>query len=154
MAKVRGDTTTFDLLAWQPKEPEKRFDEDQIKAHSLSAKVARAISVSLEECQYERAEVAARMGQYLGGEVSLNMLNGYASQAREDHNISAVRFMALVYATQDWRLLQVLSDPFPVSIVDNRYIDVIRMAQIREKREAMEKEEKALKLKARNEGLL
>jgi len=154
MVKTRGDHQTADLLAWTPKEPEKRFDEDAIKAHSMAAKIARAISAALNDSPMDRPEIADRMGHYLGSDISVNVLNAYASQAREDHNISALRFMALVYATQDWRLLQVLSDPFPVSVVDNRYVDVIRMAQIREKREQMEREEKALKQKAKSEGLI
>lgn len=154
MAQIRGDRSTQDLLAWEPKEPEKRFDDDQIKAHSLAARIARSISTALEESAFDRATIAERMSVYLNAEVTVNMLNAYTSQAREDHNISALRFIALVYATQDWRLLQILSDPFPVSVVDNRYIDVIRMAQIREKKEQLEKQEKALKMKNKAEGLI
>lgn len=154
MARVRGDNKTLSLLEWEPKEPEKRFEEDKIKSHSLSGTLSKAISLALDDCTFSREDVAQRMTDFMGSEVSVNMLNGYASQAREDHNISAVRLMALTYATQDWRLLQVLADPFPVAIVDARYLDVIRLAQLREKREEFEKEEKALQRKTKNEGLL
>ncbi len=154
MARTQGDNKTQDLLAWQPPEPVSKFDDDQIRAHSMHARIAKAISTALEECSFDREQIAERMGGYLDEKITINILNAYASQAREDHNISAVRFMALVHATQDWRLLQVLSDPFPVSIVDDRYIDVIQMAQIREKREQMEKQEKALLQRAKSEGLL
>ncbi len=46
------------------------------------------------------------MSRHLGRDVSLNMLNAYASVARDNHQISVSRFEALLAATKDGRLLE------------------------------------------------
>lgn len=154
MAIIRGDNATGDLLSWEPPRPRQSFAEEQIRAVSLSARFAKAISLALKECPLDRAEIAARMSDYLGVNVSEAMLNAYASEARTDHNISLHRFAALVHATGDWRLLSTLVDLFPVAIVDRKYLDVIHLAQISEKKRELEAAENQLRRAAKSEGLI
>lgn len=134
MARDRADTLTLDLLDWQPPEIAAAFPEEKVRAATLRGRMAKAVSVSLRECGLERAEVARRMGAYLGGEqVSENMLDNYASEARADTTISVPRLLALVHVTGDLRLLQVLADPFGQVVVDKRYVSIIRAQQMRDK---------------------
>ena len=154
MAIVRGDNATGDLLSWEPPEPRQSFSEDQVRAVSLSARFAKAISLALKESPLPRAEIAERMSDYLGVQVSEAMLNAYASEARTDHNISIHRFAALVHATQDWRLLSTLVDMFPVAVIDRKYLDVIRLAQLGEKKRELEAAESQLRRAAKSEGLI
>lgn len=102
---------TFDLLAWleaqQPAVEIQRYDERRVRAVTMRGRIARAVSETLRDCGVARAEIAERMSQWLGEEVSINMLNAYASEAREDHTIPFLRLLALVDATGDERLLQI-----------------------------------------------
>ena len=92
----------MDLLGWRaPPQPVAAFRPGAIQAPSMGGRLARAIAIALKDCGKTRAEVAALMTAHLGRPVSENMLDAYASQAREGHAISAERLAALVRATGD-----------------------------------------------------
>ena len=101
-----------DLLDWTPPEPVAAFAPEQVRGATLEARIARAVSVALQDCKLTRDEVAARMTGWLGTKVTVNMLNAYASVARGDHPIGLTRFIALVQATGDRRLLELLAEMF------------------------------------------
>ncbi|WP_153343776.1 DNA transposition protein [Roseospira navarrensis] len=122
---MKGDTRTADLLAWAPPEVVQTFAPDQVRAASLRAQVSRAVAAALRDCDTPRDEIAAAMGAYLGEPVPKTALDGYASEAREDHTISVLRLMALVHATGDVRLLQMLAEPFHHMVVDARHQEAI-----------------------------
>ena len=77
------------------------------------------------------------MGDFLGERVSPSVLNAYASQARDEHNISAVRLVALAHATGDLRLLDLLLKPFDLTAVSRRALALIELAQVHEEAEAL-----------------
>ncbi len=104
----------MELLAWTPPVARAQFDEVRGRAQSVPARLARAIGAALADAAalgITREDVARRMGEFLGERVSVNMLNGYASQARADHVIGVPRFLALLHATGDRRLLELLAEP-------------------------------------------
>ncbi len=71
-------------------------------AFDFNATLAQAMSRALKEAAehgIDRVEVARRMSVSLGVDVSKGMIDAYTSQARDTHNISAVRFKAFVRAT-------------------------------------------------------
>lgn len=74
--------------------------------HALRA----ALSSSLKDSPSSRYEVAARMSELLGDEVSKNMLDAYTADSRETHQISVVRFVALILATKDFELLALVAE--------------------------------------------
>lgn len=57
------------------------------------------LSAILKEAPMSRYEVAAKMSELLGDDVSKNMLDAYTADSRETHQISAVRLFALMMAT-------------------------------------------------------
>lgn len=149
MARDRRDTTTADLLDWQPPEPAVRYEEPP-RGATLGARVCRAMAMALEGL--DREAVAREMGEYLGRSVSKPMLDAYVSEARETHTISIVRFAALVHATRDWRLLSLLPELFGFAVVDERYVALIRATQMREKAEELESMARVEERRARGIG--
>ena len=141
-----------DLLDWQAPEPVIRFDPAEVRAATLSARLARAISAAL--AGHDRLLVAQTMGDILGRPVSKHMVDAYASQGREDHAISAPRYMALAHATADVRLLQVMAEPMGWAVIDQRYLPLIRLAAVREHTDKLVREGASLRRQARNVGLL
>lgn len=87
--------------------------KDLGSAMAFNARMALAMSRALDEAALNglvRAEVAHRMSQILGIEISKAMLDKYTSQAAETHTISLVRFVAFVRATGcTWLWKQVLA---------------------------------------------
>lgn len=133
MARDRNDTNTADLFDWTPPEIVPAYPAEKVRAATMRGRMAKAVSVSLRECDLERAEIARRMSTQLGEAVSENMLDNYASEARADTVIPILRLLALVHVTDDLRLLQVLAEPFGQVVVDKRYVSIIRAQQMRDK---------------------
>ncbi len=80
------------------------------KPLNIQAKWAHAIGQALNNCPMSREEVARQMGDYLGKEVGVNILNAYASTARDTHVINIERLDALVYVTKDKGLVNLLAE--------------------------------------------
>ncbi len=116
-----------DLLEWAAANA--GFAEEAVRASSLSGRIARAVACVLRDCRLDRDEVAARMSAFLGERVGRSSLDQYASQARADYNISAVRLVALAHATGDTRLLGLLLDPFGLTPVPKHALDLLRVQE-------------------------
>lgn len=149
MTRRIRDPHTRDLLSWRPPEPVVRFSPDQVRAASFDQALCKAMKVALADCGLSREIVAERMSDYLGERVSVSMLNAYVSPARDTHQISTVRFMALVHVTKDRRLLELLADPFGWAVVDERYADAIAEVELAEKREEIERQLQLTRMKRR-----
>lgn len=89
----------------------KRFDDHKIRAATPSGKMAKMVSTSLKECGQSREEIVEKMSAYLGKPLPKNMLDAWSS---EDHIINMVNFIALLHATGDRRLLQVIAEMFGI----------------------------------------
>ena len=134
MVRNRKDNLTLDLLDWQPPKAEVSFEPEEIRAHTLYSKFTRAISLATKECPKSRSEIAADMSAYLGEDVTKNMIEAYASPARETHVINLPRFAALIHATKDYRLLSLLPELFGFAVVEDKYLHIIRREAMKEKR--------------------
>lgn len=101
MAKRNRDEQTLDLFQHAQLFPVET-PRELGSALDFNAKLAQAMSRALDEARdagRDRHEVASRMSEILGQDVSKGMIDAYTSQARETHTISAVRFKAFVRAT-------------------------------------------------------
>lgn len=101
MAKGRRDEQTLDLFQHAQLFPVET-PRELGSALDFNTKLSQAMSRALDEARangLSRAEVAARMSEILGQDVSKGMIDAYTSQARDTHTISAVRFKAFVRAT-------------------------------------------------------
>jgi hypothetical protein len=141
-----------DLLDWTPPEPVAAFAPEQVRGATLEARIARAVSVALQESKQPREEIAKQMGAWLGEKVSLNMLNAYASVARQDHPIGLSRFLALVQATGDRRLLELLAEMFGWAVIERRHLPLIEMAAVQERLDELHRTKEALRRAARAGG--
>lgn len=137
MVKARGDGRTLDLLSWQPPEPTRSYPEEKVRAASLHARIAQAVSLTLKECGMSREDVAARMSQSLGETVTKNMLDAYASAAREEHNISFARVIALTMVTGDARPLQLAAGQIGHSVVSDHFLPWITVGQLADRKESV-----------------
>lgn len=149
MAKRKGCDRTLDLLNWQPPQLVRRFEEQRVRAATLRARIARAVSETLKDCVQTRAAVAAAMSEWLGEEITVNMLNAYASEAREDHTIPFLRLLALVHATDDVRLLQIGAELFDHAVIEGRFLRWVEVGQMADKKDEFDRAFDAARRQAR-----
>ncbi|WP_303763456.1 hypothetical protein [Sphingobium yanoikuyae] len=71
----------------------------------VDARVARTVAEVLKHDDRDRTVIAAEMTVLLSEEVSKGMLDAYASPARDGHNISFARMLALIAVTNRFDLL-------------------------------------------------
>lgn len=140
-----------DLFSWAPPQTTTAFAPERIRAASLAASIAKAISAALRDCGKDRAAVAAEMSAFLGEPVSVETLDKYASEAAESRVINAVRLVALIRATRDRRLLELIAAPLDWAVIERRHLPAIDLAVALERRAEIDRAAKALRadLKAR-----
>lgn len=100
MSKTNPDQ--FDFF-YEPVYPV-RVNEPVIDSERFHSELARALSRAMDACPKDRFEIANDMAKALGqDDFSKAMLDAYASESKDTHNISLVRFIAFIKATgQDW----------------------------------------------------
>ncbi|TAZ57858.1 hypothetical protein [Rhizobium ruizarguesonis] len=140
----KRDTFTVDLFRdYQPAPVVDRFDLEEVKAYSLAGKLSKAVALTMEESGMTRDELAAALSDVTKSPVSKAMLDAYASQAREQHSISAVRLAALITITEDPRALNVLLEEAGFIVIPKKYEALLKRERARELREQLEREERA-----------
>lgn len=138
MARDRRDSGTLDLLSWERPQLVRRYEEQEVRAATLRARIAHAVSATMKASELSRDEIAGAMSGWLGEEVSVHMLNAYASEAREDHTIPYLRLLALVQVTNDTRLLQLGAELFGTSVVEDRWLPWVEVGQLADKKQDVE----------------
>ncbi|MCW9036242.1 MAG: DNA transposition protein [Rhodospirillales bacterium] len=150
--KARHDNKTLDLLSWTPKVPKvAHFKEEDVRAANLGSKVSKAVSKTLSDTKkrekqpLDRKEVATEMAAYLGEDVSKDILDRYSSESSETHKISVVRALALMYATDDYRLLSLMAAEVGLAVIPKRFECAVEEAILAEKIEEMRSDLSALR---------
>ncbi len=139
MRRPPRDSRTPDLFSWEPPTLVRRFEETRVRAASLRQRIALAVAETLKECGRPRDEVARRMSEWLGEEVSRSSLDAYAAQSREDHTISLLRVLALLHATGDVRLLQMAAELFGRSVIEDRFLPWVEVGQMADKKDEFDR---------------
>ncbi len=122
---MASDRRTLDLFSWKPKPVLQAFDAVKIRAASLRSTISKGVSLALKECGDSRETVAEKISEYLGEDCPKSMLDAYASEAREEHTVNVVRFVALIHATRDIRLLNMIAEPFGWAVIPAKYLPAI-----------------------------
>jgi hypothetical protein len=146
----------LDLLRdWEPPAATVRFEAEQVRAATLPHLICRAVSAALKGTDLCREDVAKRMSEFLGGDpVTINMLNRYASPASEEHSISLARFVALLHATKDRRLLELLAEMMGWTVIERKFLPMIELAAVTERQRELGRHADALRRKASQGGAL
>lgn len=126
-----------------------RFDPVLVRAATMRQRTSRAVAAALREAEVDRETIAERMSAYLGEAVSVAVLNKYASQSAGEHDISVARFLALVHATGDARLLQSMLEPLGLAAISEAEQAWIKVGKLVDQQEALERKMASAKAMAR-----
>lgn len=144
----------LDLLAWSPPETVRAFDPAAVRAGTWPARIAKAVGAVLRDCPLDRAKVAQEMSAYLGARVSVNVLNAWASEARDEHTIPLTRLIALLAATRDRRLLELFAAEMGWAVIERRHLPLIDLAAVQEQQDTLRRQADRLRYQARQGGAL
>ncbi|MEX0366691.1 MAG: hypothetical protein AB3N22_11520 [Ruegeria sp.] len=132
------DPNTLDMFTdWQPPQVAVSLPPEVTTGGNLASQIARAVSRALKASDLSREQIAGAMSDYLGEEISKNMLDAYASEARESHRITLERFVALIHVTEQHGLLGFVAEHFGLIVVPERYSDLIELHFIEEQERAL-----------------
>lgn len=106
MATKRRPSFTADQLIFSFDAPVPARTEASLAG--LGKQVASAVGEILHKDERNRHQIAAKMSELLDETVSKDMLDGYASELRDGHNISFHRMLALIAATDRHDVLDAL----------------------------------------------
>lgn len=96
----------------------------------MDARVARTVAEILKHDDRDRTVIAAEMSVLMAEEVSKAMLDAYASPARDGHNISFARMLALIAATNRFDLLDRELRPIGAAVLVGDEIYTAEIGQI------------------------
>lgn len=145
----------LDLLSdWRPSQPLAAFAPETVRGASLAVTISKGVSQALKASGRSRTDTARLMSEYLDEQVSEAMLNAYASEARGEHIINVVRFVALLHVTQDRRLLELIASMFDWAVIERKYLPAIEMAEAMEARAELDREIDARRRDLKRNGVL
>mgnify|MGYP001171398043 CR=1 FL=1 len=96
----------------------------------LEQRICSTVGTILNSDERSRWEIAARMSELLGEDVSKSMLDAYASPAREEHKVPMSRFFALVAVTDRQDLLDPLLREIGAALLVGEEVLTARLGHI------------------------
>lgn len=118
---------------------------ERVRPVDLSLRVKTAMSQALRESPMNGAEVAAKMSEILGQEISSDTLYALTAASKPDHQISIVRFIAFVRATAAWWLWDLLVEDDGLFVMEGREARLAELGLIEQERRRLEAEAKAIR---------
>lgn len=106
--------------------------------------ISRAASEMLKGDERSRAQVAAAMSDLLDEEVSVFMLDAYASPARDQHKVIMSRFLALVAVTQRYDILDRVLRHIGAAVLVGEEVHTARLGQIDRQMRALQDERRKI----------
>lgn len=106
----------------------------------LDRMIAAGVGRALKEDRRSRAEIAGAMSALLAEDVSAFMLDAYASEARDQHNISAGRFLALIAVTERFDVLDAVTIRVGAKVLVGEEVHAARLGHLRAQLQALQAE--------------
>lgn len=129
MTKKRRASLTADQLVFSfdpPRAPSCR----EADLAGLDRVVAAAVSQALGGAGCSRYEIAGKMSGLLDEDVSKQMLDGYAAEARGDFNVSVHRFLALIAVSKRYDILDALVRRIGAAVLVGEEIHTAQLGHI------------------------
>lgn len=115
----------------------------------LERMTASAVANILREDTRSRFEIAGQVSALMDADVSKFMLDGYAAESRDGHNISLARFMALIAVTQRFDVLDALLRRIGCAVVVGEEIVLAEIGHLEAQRRNIDQRLKGLKAEAK-----
>lgn len=113
----------------------------QIETKPFGLRVKEAVSEALKNSGYKRWEIAGRMSEYLGVEITETMLNSWTAESKEGHRFPVEFLPALCLQTGDYTLLEILVAACGCRMVKSDEIYLLELGKIKQAQRSLSKKE-------------
>lgn len=141
-----GQLTIFDIIKEVSKKQAEASADSSINGKaSVDATVRALISDALKRCTLSRYEVAAKMSEILGVEITKSQLDAWSAESKENHRFPFVYIGAFCNATGDKSLARYMAKLCEGYFIEGE--DALRLAlgRIEEQKAKLQREEKIIR---------
>lgn len=125
--------------------PKKFAKEDyQKETKPLGLRIKDAISEAIKNCGLKRYEIAGRMSEYLGMEITESMLNAYTAESKEGYRMPAEYFPIFCKITKDYTMLDILVSASGGRMVKSDEIYLLELGRLSQAEKAIQKKKRQL----------
>jgi len=96
----------------------------------LDRMVASGVATALKDDGRSRFEIAGKVSELLHEDVSKFMLDAYAAEARDDHNVPMHRFLAIIAVTERVDILDAILRRIGVACLFGEEINTARLGHL------------------------
>ena len=140
MVNRRSNPDTGQLgFTFDPPAPARR----EADLAGLERWVAAQVGRVLKDDSRSRDEIAGAMSALLDDPVSRLMLDAYASEARDNHNVSFARMLALIATTERYDVLDTAMRKIGAALLVGEEIHTARLGHLRAQKQRIDAELKA-----------
>lgn len=110
----------------------------------MSQRVKETLSAVLKAAPFKRWEIAGRMREYLGFEITESQLNAWSAESKEGHRFPLEYLPAFCYATSDYTLADLIVRGCGCKLIKSEEVILLELARIDD--EARQREDRKEKL--------
>ncbi|NBB51470.1 hypothetical protein GVN24_24605 [Rhizobium sp. CRIBSB] len=125
-------------------EPRPTLASDGMMA-GIDRQIASAVARVLKDDDRDRFDLAAAMSRIMDADVSKWMLDAYAAEGREEHNISAGRFLVLIAATGRYDVLEAFLRRIGCALVVGEEVLTVELGHVSAQIERLQARQRELK---------
>ena len=112
---------------------------------NMTAEIRHSISEAIRKSGLKRWEIAGRMSELLGAEVTESMLNAWSAESREDRRFPAEYLAAFCHVTGDLTLLHRIASRLNCHVFETEQAVLAELGRIRWQREQLAERERAVR---------
>jgi hypothetical protein len=129
------DPTQAELFASAAEVYPVRRPVERVRPLDLSLRIKSQMGEALKACPDNASVIAARMSEITGRTITVDALYAYTAASKPEHEISLLRFVAFVRATNATWLWDVLVEDDGLVVMEGREARLAQLGYLRQQRE-------------------
>lgn len=113
---------------------------------SIHQPLRSALVAAISGSSLSRYQIAARMSELVGREITKTMLDAYAAESKEGHRLPAELLPAFCEATGDWRPLIILVEALGGMVLSPKEKAFVQLVKIEREKKRLERRAEQLRL--------
>jgi hypothetical protein len=141
---MANQPSLFDLI--EEIAPDKfALPDYQPESKPLTLRIKEAISEAAKNSGLKRYDIAGRMSEHLGAEITEGMLNCYTAESKEGYRMPAEYMPIFCKITQDYAPLEILAAAAGARLVKTEEIYFLEMGRLEQAEKSIQQKRAALK---------
>ena len=129
----------FDLLK------DLRPKNTEFSSFNIDLQLRDAISKAIKECPHSRFQIAAKMSEILGFEITKSMIDAWTAESREGvYRFPACYLPAFCHVVGSLEPLRIMADLLGVYVIEGEEALLTEIGRIQEQKKKLSEKEKAL----------